>query len=83
MTTNDQDEKSYDLFMAQKDRFVSELLKVDPSTKIILNPKSLRRDKPGNWYMSFAPSSWGTFKHGMHGVHFEFAYRREGPTGYE
>jgi hypothetical protein len=83
MATNDQDEKSYDLFMAQKDHFVSKLLKVDSCANIILNPKSLRRDKPWNWFMSFAPSSWGTFKHGMHGVHFSFAYRREGTTGYE
>jgi len=72
--------KSYNLFLDQKQRFVSELRRIDKDVKITIDPKKPNINNPGNWYMGFVPSSWGDFEQGMHGVHFEFAYYYEKTT---
>ena len=69
--------RSYELFLSQKELFVSKLRQIDKDVKITIDPQKPNINTPSNWYMGFVPSDWGDFKGGMHGVHFEFGYFRE------
>jgi hypothetical protein len=75
--------ESNQLFMDQKNRFVAELRRIDKGFKVTIDPSTVDIHTPGNWYMGFIPSKWGTFRGSMNGVHFEFAYYNEKKTGIE
>jgi len=83
MNTNLDLSRSYELFLSQKKLFVSKLRQIDKNVRITIDPQKPNINTPGNWFMGFVPSEWGDFEHGMHGVHFEFAYFREPESGNE
>jgi hypothetical protein len=74
---------SYWRFKDQKNRFVEALLPAHPDTRLLLNWKNVSFEKPGNWFIMFAPSTWGSFKRGFSGVHYIFAYYCERITRQE
>jgi len=76
-------EDSYWRFKDQKNRFVDALLPAYPDTRLLLNWKDVSLEKPGNWFIMFAPSVWGNFKEGFSGIHYTFAYYREKMTRQE
>ena len=67
---------SYELFMEQKSKFVTALIKYDNSIIITLNPEKLSADNPGNWFMMYNPGVWGEYLQGF-GVHFSFLYYKD------
>lgn len=78
--------KSYQLFKEQKNRFVEELLHIDKGVKVCTNWNELSEHNINthkNWFIGFVPRSWGAFKAGRFGIHFEFCYHRDKKTGIE
>jgi hypothetical protein len=72
---------TYRLFKRQKNLFVDRLIAAYPDTRMLLNWNEVSLKKTGNWFIMFAPASWGAFKHGFSGVHYTLAYHRAKKTG--
>jgi hypothetical protein len=49
-------QKQTNLFV---DALVDALKKIEPPAKIDVDGRNVRADKPGNWFTSFSPVSWG------------------------
>lgn len=78
--------KSYQLFKEQKNKFVEELLKHDPTVKIKMNWVELKPSNivtRTNWFIGFIPQKWGVSKTGLFGVHFGLIYYRDRKTNVE
>jgi hypothetical protein len=65
---------TYQLFKRQKNLFVDGLIVAYPDIRILLNWNDISLKKTGNWFVMFAPASWGAFKHGFSGVHYTLGY---------
>lgn len=68
--------ESFTRFSDQKEHFIEAIKECDPDLWFPSDRGSLQLEKPGNWFVSFVPNSWGHWKGKMYGVHFAFIYAR-------
>jgi hypothetical protein len=67
---------AFKLFIEQQALLSKALLEVDPHTWFQLLRGNFKEAHRGNWFICFVPSSWGRWRGGTYGVHFDFVYAR-------
>jgi hypothetical protein len=63
----------------EKNLFVARLRAASPDTRVFFDPKEVELSKRGNWFIMFAPLTWGcpTRKH-FSGIHYALSSHRYG-----